>query len=129
VVQGVDPDFKPQYHTHTKIIIIMEGKGSRLHVKLEDEDQLETRSVAQAVERLFCKREVLSSNFSPTKKKKKKREREREPAAVAQPVILTTQEAEIRRIAFRSQPQANNSRDPIKKKTMFSPPTKKKKGW
>jgi hypothetical protein len=33
---------------------------------------------------------------------------------VAQPVILTTQEAEIRRIEVQSQPQANSSRDPMK---------------
>jgi hypothetical protein len=32
-----------------------------------------TESVAQGVERLLCKCEPLSSNFSPTKKKKKKK--------------------------------------------------------
>jgi hypothetical protein len=32
------------------------------------------------------------------------------------PVILATQEAEIRRMAVRSQPQANNSQDPISEK-------------
>jgi hypothetical protein len=37
------------------------------------------------------------------------------------PVILATQEAEIRRITVQSQPQANSSRDPILKK----PATKK----
>jgi hypothetical protein len=31
------------------------------------------------------------------------------------PVILATQEAEIRRITVQSQPQANSSRDPISK--------------
>jgi uncharacterized protein (DUF305 family) len=31
------------------------------------------------------------------------------------PVILATQEAEIRRMEVRSQPWANSSRDPIKK--------------
>jgi hypothetical protein len=38
------------------------------------------------------------------------------------PAILATQEAEIRKISFRSQPQANSSQDPIsekKKKTMI----------
>jgi hypothetical protein len=32
------------------------------------------------------------------------------------PVILTTQETEIRRITVRSQPWANSSQDPISKK-------------
>jgi hypothetical protein len=32
------------------------------------------------------------------------------------PVILATQEAEIRRITVQSQPQANSSQDPISKK-------------
>jgi hypothetical protein len=32
------------------------------------------------------------------------------------PVILATQEAEIRRIAIQSQPWANNLQDPISKK-------------
>jgi hypothetical protein len=39
------------------------------------------------------------------------------------PVILATLEAEIKRIAVRSQPWANGSRDPISKKTFT------KKGW
>jgi hypothetical protein len=33
------------------------------------------------------------------------------------PVILATQEAEIRRIEVQSLPQANNSQNPISKKT------------
>jgi hypothetical protein len=33
------------------------------------------------------------------------------------PVIVATQETKIRRITVQSQPQANNSRDPISKKT------------
>jgi hypothetical protein len=33
-------------------------------------------------------------------------------------VILETQEAEIRRIMVRSQPQPNKSRDPISKQTL-----------
>jgi hypothetical protein len=33
------------------------------------------------------------------------------------PVIPATQEAEIRRIVVQSQPWANNSQDPISKKT------------
>jgi hypothetical protein len=32
------------------------------------------------------------------------------------PIILATQEADIRRIEVRSQPQANRSQDPILKK-------------
>jgi hypothetical protein len=32
------------------------------------------------------------------------------------PVILVTWEAEIRRIMFQSQPQANSSKDPVSKK-------------
>jgi hypothetical protein len=39
------------------------------------------------------------------------------------PVILATQEAEIRRIVVQSQPQANSSQDPISKKTFT------KKDW
>jgi hypothetical protein len=35
------------------------------------------------------------------------------------PVILATQEAEIRRIRVQSQPEANRSRDPISKKTQY----------
>jgi hypothetical protein len=38
-----------------------------------------TESVAQGVERLLCKCEPLSSNFSPTKKKKKKRQKSQTP--------------------------------------------------
>jgi hypothetical protein len=34
------------------------------------------------------------------------------------PIILATQEAEIRKIAVRSHFQANSSRDPISKKTL-----------
>jgi hypothetical protein len=36
---------------------------------------------------------------------------------VLRPVILATQETEIRRIMVQSQPWANSSRDPISKKT------------
>jgi hypothetical protein len=39
------------------------------------------------------------------------------------PVILATQEAEIRRMAVQRQPQANSSRDPISKKPFTE------KGW
>jgi hypothetical protein len=34
------------------------------------------------------------------------------------PIILATQEAEIRRIVVQSQPQANSSQDPISKKSL-----------
>jgi hypothetical protein len=40
------------------------------------------------------------------------------------PVILVTQEAEIRRIMVQSQPQANSFQDPILKI-----PNTQKKGW
>jgi hypothetical protein len=43
------------------------------------------------------------------------------------PVILAIQEAEIRRMAVQSQPQANSSLDPISKKKKKQPITKK--GW
>jgi hypothetical protein len=71
----------------------------------------------------------LSSNPSTTKKRKIK-----EIHATLKkicpirhwwlkPVILATQEAEIRRIAVQSQSQANSSRDLISKKPMA------RKGW
>jgi hypothetical protein len=41
------------------------------------------------------------------------------------PVILATQEAEIRRIVVQSQPQENSSQDPISEKKKI---TKKKSG-
>jgi hypothetical protein len=40
------------------------------------------------------------------------------------PVILATQEADIRRIKVRNQPRKISSQDPISKKTLH-----KKKGW
>jgi hypothetical protein len=64
--------------------------------------------VAEAVRTLPSKHETLSSNTSAAKKKKKKRKKEKKrilPAARwLMPIILATQEAEIRRIAVRSQP-------------------------
>jgi hypothetical protein len=56
------------------------------------------------IEYLLCKCKPLSSNPSSIKKKKKKREREREIHYFARhqcltPIILATQEEEIRRIA------------------------------
>jgi hypothetical protein len=43
------------------------------------------------------------------------------------PIILATQEAEIRRIEVRSQPQANSSGDPTSKTPNTY--TKKKQSW
>jgi hypothetical protein len=45
-------------------------------------------------------------------------------AGSSAPVILATQEAEIKRIMIQSQPQASSSKDPISK----IPNKKKKKG-
>jgi hypothetical protein len=42
------------------------------------------------------------------------------------PIILASQEAEIRRIKVRSQSWANSSRDPISKNINLPP---NKKGW
>jgi hypothetical protein len=64
-----------------------------------------------------CKCEALS--FSPrTTKKKKKKKKERQIAGCwwLTPVILATQEAEIRRIAVQSQPKPYSMRDPISKR-------------
>jgi hypothetical protein len=41
------------------------------------------------------------------------------------PVILATQEAEIRRIMAQSQPRASNSQDPVSKKKKKKSHTKK----
>jgi hypothetical protein len=45
------------------------------------------------------------------------------PSVSGMPIILATQEAAIRRIEVKSQPQANSSQDPISKKSNT------KKGW
>jgi hypothetical protein len=46
------------------------------------------------------------------------------------PVILATQEAEIRRIEVQSQPRANSLRDPIsKKKKKKKKPNPKQRWW
>jgi hypothetical protein len=55
----------------------------------------------------------------PNTKKKKKKDWARRQWLM--PIILPTQEAEIRRISVQSQTQKNSSRDPILKK-----PTQKK---
>jgi hypothetical protein len=56
--------------------------------------------MSQAVERLLCNHEALSSNPSPTEKKKKQKARH----WWLTPVILAASEAEIGRVDFLGQP-------------------------
>jgi hypothetical protein len=65
--------------------------------------------VAKVVDCLPSKGEALCS--VPSTRKEREAEQQR-----LTPVILATQEAEIRRMAVQSQTRANNPRDPISKK-------------